>query len=70
MAPGANLGALMIGFLVAIIGSCMGYLEAWAINPGPRFRSKTLLLLSQVGAQLRTSRHPTTTGGSRLRSPL
>ena len=40
MAPGANLGALMIGFLVAIIGSCMGYLEAWAINPardfGPR----------------------------------
>ena len=40
MAPGANLGALMIGFLVAIIGACMGYLEAWAINPardfGPR----------------------------------
>jgi glycerol uptake facilitator protein len=40
MAPGANLGALMIGFLVAIIGACMGNLEAWAINPardfGPR----------------------------------
>jgi glycerol uptake facilitator protein len=40
MAPKANSGALMIGFLVAIIGSSMGYLEAWAINPardfGPR----------------------------------
>jgi glycerol uptake facilitator protein len=39
-APGANLGALMIGFLVAAIGASMGYLEAWAINPardfGPR----------------------------------
>ena len=40
MAPKANSGALMIGLLVAIIGSSMGYLEAWAINPardfGPR----------------------------------
>lgn len=40
MAPGANSGALIIGFLVAIIGASMGYLEAWAINPardfGPR----------------------------------
>jgi len=40
MAPKANSGALMIGFLVAIIGSSMGYLEAWALNPardfGPR----------------------------------
>jgi glycerol uptake facilitator protein len=39
-APGANLGALMIGFLVAAIGASMGYLEAWALNPardlGPR----------------------------------
>jgi len=39
-APGANLGALMIGLLVAIIGAAMGNLEAWAINPardlGPR----------------------------------
>jgi glycerol kinase len=39
-APGANSGALMIGFLVAAIGASMGYLEAWAINPardlGPR----------------------------------
>lgn len=40
MAPGANFGALMIGFLVALIGASMGYLEGWAINPardlGPR----------------------------------
>ena len=40
MAPMANSGAVMIGLLVAIIGSCMGYLEAWALNPardfGPR----------------------------------
>jgi glycerol uptake facilitator protein len=40
MAPGANIGALMIGFLVALIGASMGYLEAWALNPardfGPR----------------------------------
>jgi glycerol uptake facilitator protein len=40
MAPKANVGALMIGFLVAILGSSMGYLEAWAMNPardlGPR----------------------------------
>lgn len=39
-APGANSGALIIGFLVAIIGASMGYLEAWALNPardfGPR----------------------------------
>jgi glycerol uptake facilitator protein len=39
-APGANSGALMIGFLVAIIGASAGYLEAWALNPardfGPR----------------------------------
>jgi glycerol uptake facilitator protein len=32
-APGANLGALIIGFIVAAIGASMGYLEAWAINP-------------------------------------
>ena len=40
MAPGANSGALIIGFLVATIGASMGYLEAFAINPardfGPR----------------------------------
>ena len=40
MAPMANSGALMIGFLVALIGASAGYLEAWALNPardfGPR----------------------------------
>ncbi len=40
MAPQANFGAVMIGLLVAILGSSMGYLEAWAMNPardfGPR----------------------------------
>jgi len=39
-APGANSGALIIGFLVAIIGASGGYLEAWPLNPardfGPR----------------------------------
>ncbi len=39
-APGANSGALIIGFLVATIGAAGGFLEAWAINPardlGPR----------------------------------
>ena len=39
-APGANSGALIIGFLVAAIGASAGYLEAWALNPardfGPR----------------------------------
>ena len=42
-APGANSGALIIGFLVATIGASMGYLEAWALNPardlGPRLFS-------------------------------
>jgi glycerol uptake facilitator protein len=40
VAPMANSGALIIGLLVAVIGSSMGYLEAWAISPardlGPR----------------------------------
>lgn len=39
-APGANAGALIIGFLIATIGASAGFLEAWAINPardlGPR----------------------------------
>ena len=46
MAPGANSGALIIGFLVAVIGASMGYLEAWAINPardlGPRLAHAVL----------------------------
>ena len=40
VAPMANSGALIIGLLVAAIGACAGFLEAWAINPsrdfGPR----------------------------------
>lgn len=40
VAPSANMGALMVGLLVALIGASMGYLEGWAINPardlGPR----------------------------------
>jgi glycerol uptake facilitator protein len=51
LAPAANTGALMIGLLVATIGACAGYLEAWPINPardlGPRF----FCYLSGWGAQ-------------------
>lgn len=40
MAPQANSGALIIGFIVAVIGASSGYLDGWAINPardfGPR----------------------------------
>lgn len=40
IAPQANSGALIIGFVVAAIGASAGYLEGWAINPardlGPR----------------------------------
>lgn len=40
VAPQANSGALIIGFVVAAIGASTGYLEGWAINPardlGPR----------------------------------
>ena len=40
LAPAPNMGALMIGLLVATIGASAGYLEAWPINPardfGPR----------------------------------
>jgi len=40
LAPAANMGALLIGLLVATIGASAGYLEAWPINPardfGPR----------------------------------
>ena len=50
MAPGANLGALMIGFLVAIIGSCMGYLEAWAINPARDFGPRLFCFFTGWGA--------------------
>ena len=49
MAPGANGGALIIGLLVALIGASMGYLEAWALNPGARLRPEALLLFFRAG---------------------
>ncbi|MCF3947865.1 MIP/aquaporin family protein [Acidiphilium iwatense] len=50
MAPGANFGAVMIGLLVAIIGSSMGYLEAWAINPARDFGPRVFAYLAGWGS--------------------
>ncbi|MDF3983901.1 aquaporin family protein [Luteibacter sp. PPL201] len=49
MAPGANSGALIIGLLVATIGACMGYLEAWAINPARDFGPRLFAYLAGWG---------------------
>jgi glycerol uptake facilitator protein len=48
-APGANFGALIIGFLVALIGASMGYLEAWAINPARDFGPRLFAYLAGWG---------------------
>jgi glycerol uptake facilitator protein len=51
LAPAPNLGALMIGLLVATIGASAGYLEAWAINPARDFGPRLFCYLSGWGAQ-------------------
>jgi len=50
MAPQANFGAVIIGFLVAIIGASAGNLEAWAINPARDLGPRTFAWLFGWGA--------------------
>src|SRR6202020_1821752 len=49
MAPGANGGALMIGFLGALIGASMGYLGAWAPIPARDFGPSLFCFLAGWG---------------------
>lgn len=51
MAPMANSSALIIGLLVAAIGSSMGYLEAWALNPARDFGPRLFCYLAGWGRQ-------------------
>ena len=51
LAPAANTGALMIGLLVATIGACAGYLEAWPINPARDFGPRLFCFFFGWGAQ-------------------
>jgi glycerol uptake facilitator protein len=51
LAPSANSGALMIGLLVATIGACAGYLEAWPINPARDLGPRVFCFLNGWGAQ-------------------
>ncbi|MCE2563423.1 MIP/aquaporin family protein [Komagataeibacter sp. FNDCF1] len=49
VAPQANSSALIIGLLVASIGACSGYLEAWAINPARDFGPRLFCFLTGWG---------------------
>jgi glycerol uptake facilitator protein len=51
LAPSANAGALLIGLLVATIGACAGYLEAWPINPARDFGPRLFCYFTGWGAQ-------------------
>jgi len=51
LAPAANAGALLIGLLVATIGACAGYLEAWPINPARDFGPRLFCFFAGWGAQ-------------------
>jgi glycerol uptake facilitator protein len=48
-APQANAGALVIGLLVAALGGCAGYLEAWALNPARDFGPRLFCFLAGWG---------------------
>jgi glycerol uptake facilitator protein len=50
VAPMANSGALIIGLIVAVIGSSMGYLEAWAISPARDFGPRLFCYLAGWGS--------------------
>lgn len=51
LAPMGNSGALIIGFLVALIGASDGYLEAWALNPARDFGPRLFAYFMGWGAQ-------------------